>query len=72
MNFLDETSKTRFKTEKKEYHHRILHIRNSLGTNFQFKLTILNFWTKLTKKSISNLENSKMKITIEFYIFELV
>ena len=58
MDFLDETSEKRFKTEKKERNHRILHIRNSLGTKFQLKLTIL--------------KKNKMKITIEFYIFELV
>ena len=34
--------------QKKENHHRILDIRNSLGTKFQLSLTILNFWTKLT------------------------
>ena len=35
---------------KKEHHHRILHIRNRLGTKFQPKLTVLTFWTKLTQK----------------------
>ena len=29
---------------------QILYIQNSLGTKFQLKLTILNFWTKLTQK----------------------
>ena len=33
-----------------EHHHRILHIRNSLGIKFQLKLKILNFWTKLIQK----------------------
>ena len=51
MNFLDKTCKIKSKTEKSEHHHRILHIENSLGTKFQLKLTILNFWTKLTEKA---------------------
>ena len=29
--------------QKVEHYHRGLHIRNSLGTKFQLKLTILNF-----------------------------
>ena len=33
-----------------EHHHRILHIRNSLGIKFKLKLTILDFWTRLTQK----------------------
>ena len=35
---------------KSEQNHQILHIQNSLGTKFQVKLTILNFWIKLTQK----------------------
>ena len=37
------------KTEK-EHHHRNLYISNKLDTEFQLKLTILTFWTKLTQK----------------------
>ena len=70
MDFSGKTCKNRSRTEKSEYHHRILHVRNSLGTRFQLKLTILNFWTKLTQKGY--LKSKKMKINIEFYIFELV
>ena len=55
--------------QKKEHQHLISHIRNSLGTKFQFKRTILIFWTKL--KGVYSVYN-KMKMTIEFYIFELV
>ena len=29
--------------QKIEHYHRVLRIRNSLGTKFQLKLTILNF-----------------------------
>ena len=36
--------------QEKEHLHRILHIRNNVGAKFQLKLTILNFWTKLTQK----------------------
>ena len=32
---------------KSEHHHRIWHIRNSLGIKFHLKLTIFNFWAKL-------------------------
>ena len=49
MYFLDKTCEKGLKQER-EHHHRILHIRNSLGTQFQLKLKILNFWTKLTQK----------------------
>ena len=42
------------------------------GTKFQLKLTILNFWTKLTRKKYFQLEKEKIEITMEFYIFELV
>ena len=36
--------------QKSEHRHRILHIQNGLDTKFQLKLTILNFWTKSTRK----------------------
>ena len=48
--FLNKTCTKRSKAKKKENHHRVLQIRNSVGTKFQFKLIILNFWTKLTQK----------------------
>ena len=32
---------------KSEHHHRIWHIRKSLGIKFHLKLTIFNFWAKL-------------------------
>ena len=35
---------------KSKYHHVILHIRISLSSKFQLKLTILSFWTKFTQK----------------------
>ena len=48
MDFFDKTCKEMSKTE--ENYRQILHIRNSLGIKFQVKLTILNYWTKLTQK----------------------
>ena len=49
-SFFGQNLQKRSKTEKKEHDHRIWHIRNSLGTKFQFELTISMFWTKLTQK----------------------
>ena len=42
IDFLDKNCKIR-STQKSEYHHHILHIRISLGTKFQLKMTNLNF-----------------------------
>ena len=36
--------------EKNEHYHLILHVRISLDTKFQLKLTTLIFWTKFTQK----------------------
>ena len=49
VDFWDKTFKKGLK-QKKKNHHRILHIRNSLGAKFKLKLAISNFWTKLTRK----------------------
>ena len=43
MKLLGNTIRKRSKTEKKDYHHRILHIQISLGSKFQFQQTILIF-----------------------------
>ena len=56
------------KNRKNKHHRWILHIRISLDANFQFKLTTLIFWTKLSQKGWMN----KMNITIEFCILQLV
>ena len=50
------------------------HIRISLGSKFQFKLTILNFGTKFAQKEYfwPEKKKKKVKISIEFCIFELV
>ena len=47
-------------------------MRLSLGTNFQFKLSILIFWTKYAQNGCFRLNTEKVNNTIEFYIFELV
>ena len=38
------------KKSKIEHHDNILHIQISIGTKFDLKLTLLNFWTKLMQK----------------------
>ena len=61
------------KNTKNEHHYWILHIRISLSTNFQLKLTIAIFWTKFAKKgSYFQSKTDKIDTTIEFCIFELV
>ena len=37
-------------TEFGLHQRQILHVRNSLGTKFQVKLTVLKFWSKITQK----------------------
>ena len=51
-----------------EHHHRVLHVQNRY--QISGKLTISHFWTKLAQKEY--FQSKKMKIAIEFYIFELV
>ena len=46
----------------------IRHLR--AGTKFRLKMTLLNFWIKLTQKRY--FRTKKMKITIEFCIFKLI
>ena len=48
--FFRENLQKGFKTKKSEHNNRVLHIRNSLGTKFELKLTISIFYTKLTQK----------------------
>ena len=50
---------------------QILYIQNSLGTKFQLKLTILNFWTKLTQKGYFHSKKEKKMKIIKFYISEI-
>ena len=44
----------------------------NLGTKFQFKLTIVIFLARFAQKGCFPSKAKKVKITIEFYIFELV
>ena len=69
MHFSDKACKKKSKTE---HRHRILYFRNKVGAKFQLKLTILNFWAKLIQKGYVQSKKEKMKMTIEFHIFELV
>ena len=73
MDFLDKACKNRFKTEKN--HHRILHIRNSLGTKFQLKLTILIFFDQIYPRREFPLENGKIALksasTVVIYYIKL-
>ena len=55
-----------------ENHHGILHIRISLGTKLQLKLTILLFWGKFAQKGHFWSKTEKVSITIELCIFELI
>ena len=50
----------------------MLHIRISLDTKFQLKVTIFNFWTEINQKGYFRSEENKIKIIIEFYGLELV
>ena len=49
-----------------------LHIRISLGTKFQLKLTILIFSTKIAQKGYFQLKTEKGYTTIKFCIIKLV
>ena len=50
---------------KSEHHHWILHIWISLGTRFQLKLAILNFWTK------NGLSDQKWKSKHHYWILHI-
>ena len=56
MSFLEKLAKKGLKN-----HYPILSIWNKLGTKFQLKLTILNFWTKLTQKGYSQSKKENKK-----------
>ena len=60
MGYFGQNLQKRPKTEK-EHRHQILHIRNSLGTTFQLKLTILIFGPNLLKKGISGLKQKNRR-----------
>ena len=77
MDFLNKTCKksSKSKTEKKNIIFDIFYIFEIVQVpNIILNKTILNFRTKLIKKWYfrSKRKQTKMKITIKFYIFELV
>ena len=57
---------------KSEHRHSVLRIQISLGTKFQFKLTILIFLTKPVQKGYFQSKMEKLNTTTEFCIFKLV
>ena len=59
------------KERKFEHHHRILHIRVFLGTNFHLKPAIIILWTKFAQKGYFPSKAGQMNIAIKFIIFEL-
>ena len=52
------------KMEKNEHHYWILHIRISLGTKFQFELTILIYWTKFAQKGYLRSKTEKLLFSV--------
>ena len=56
-----------------ENHHRILHIRISLGSKFQLQQTILTFLEQIyPQKNPSGQGQQKMNLTIESFMLEVV
>ena len=49
----------------------MLHIRISLSTKFQPKLTILIFWTKFAQKGYFQPKTDQINHTIKLCVFEL-
>ena len=49
----------------------MLHIRSSLGTAFQLKQKILDFWTKFVQKKYLRSKTETVNITIDFWIKSL-
>ena len=49
--------------KKNENHHRILHIRNSLGSKFQIQQIVLIFWNKFPKKKVTSTRKQEKKKT---------
>ena len=61
------------KNGKSEHHHRILHIRISLGTKFYLELTILIFLDQICTKREFPVENAKIafvrvSMVVTYYI----
>ena len=71
LNLPTKGSYFQSKTNKR-HHHWISHIRTSLCIKFNFKQTILNFWTKFTQERYLCSKTEKVNIIIEFRMFKLV
>ena len=56
------------KNVKSEHHHLILHIRISLGTKFQLKLTILTFLIKFAQKGNFQSKTVRASMVVTYYI----
>ena len=65
MNFFQKTCKKDL-NRTSEHHHQTSHIRKSLRIKFQLKLTVFNFYTKLTQKRCFQSKKEKQKIAIKF------
>ena len=49
----------------------ILHVRISLSTKFQLKLTVSTIWIKFSQKECFQSKTEKVSSATEFLIFEL-
>ena len=58
------------RNRKSEHDHWIVHIRISIGSKLQLKLTKNFFWTRFTQKRYFWSKTEKVNIIIEFCIFE--
>ena len=64
FNILEQSSQKRIfpiENRKTEHHHRVFHIRISLNTKFQLKLTLLTFWTKFVQNRYFQSKKIKWK-----------
>ena len=57
-----------FTSNKQKHNDWVLHIRISVGTKFQLKLTILDFWTNFNLKGYIRSKTETVKTTTEFSI----
>ena len=72
MEFFDKTSRKIIKTEQVNITINFYVFKIVQVSKVQLKLTILNFLAKLTQQEYIQSRNKKLKIPIEFCIFELI
>ena len=58
--------------ENSKSHYGILHILIGLNTKFQFKLTILSFWTNFTQKGYFQLKTEQVLQGLQAFAFCIV